>query len=95
LIKEAEATAGEIEDKSVLDAANVASAQAVEHHEIAHYGALIAWRKGRQHQSQHGWAAERRKPQGRELRGLAKSPASRGALIFSLGNCSMMPEQSQ
>jgi ferritin-like metal-binding protein YciE len=46
LIKEAEATAGEIEDKSVLDAANVASAQAVEHHEIAHYGALIAWELG-------------------------------------------------
>jgi len=43
LIKEADATAAEIEDKSVLDAAIVASAQAVEHYEIARYGTLIAW----------------------------------------------------
>jgi ferritin-like metal-binding protein YciE len=43
LIKEADATAGEVEDKSVLDAAIVASAQAVEHYEIARYGTLIAW----------------------------------------------------
>ena len=33
----------EVEDKSVLDAAIVASAQAVEHYEIARYGTLIAW----------------------------------------------------
>ena len=43
LIREADATAGEIEDKSVLDAAIVASAQAVEHYEISRYGTLIAW----------------------------------------------------
>jgi ferritin-like metal-binding protein YciE len=43
LIKEADATAGEIDDKAVLDAAIVASAQAVEHYEIARYGTLIAW----------------------------------------------------
>src|SRR5256714_7601587 len=43
LIKEADETAGDIEDKSVLDAAIVASAQAVEHYEIARYGTLIAW----------------------------------------------------
>ncbi len=43
LIKEANQTAGEVEDKSVLDAAIVASAQAVEHYEIARYGTLIAW----------------------------------------------------
>jgi ferritin-like metal-binding protein YciE len=43
LIKEADSTAGEIDDKSVLDAAIVASAQAVEHYEIARYGTLIAW----------------------------------------------------
>jgi len=43
LIKEAEATAGEIEDNSVLDAAIVANAQAVEHYEISRYGTLIAW----------------------------------------------------
>ena len=43
LIKEAAETAGEIEDKSVLDAAIVANAQAVEHYEICRYGTLIAW----------------------------------------------------
>jgi ferritin-like metal-binding protein YciE len=43
LIKEADATSSEIDDKSVLDAAIVASAQAVEHYEIARYGTLIAW----------------------------------------------------
>ena len=34
---------GEVEDKEVLDAAIIASAQAVEHYEIARYGTLIAW----------------------------------------------------
>jgi ferritin-like metal-binding protein YciE len=43
LIKEADETSGEISDKSVLDAAIVANAQAVEHYEIARYGTLIAW----------------------------------------------------
>jgi ferritin-like metal-binding protein YciE len=43
LIYEADETAGDIEDKSVLDAAIIANAQGVEHHEIAHYGTLIAW----------------------------------------------------
>ena len=43
LIKEADETASEIEDKSVLDAAIVANAQAVEHYEICRYGTLTAW----------------------------------------------------
>jgi ferritin-like metal-binding protein YciE len=43
LIKESDETSGEVEDKSVLDAAIVARAQAVEHYEIARYGTLIAW----------------------------------------------------
>ena len=43
LIKEADEVAGEIADKEVLDAAIVASAQAVEHYEMARYGTLIAW----------------------------------------------------
>lgn len=43
LIKEADATAGEIDNKDVLNAAIVANAQAVEHYEIARYGTLIAW----------------------------------------------------
>lgn len=43
LIKEADETAGEIDDKMVLDAAIVANAQAIEHYEICRYGTLIAW----------------------------------------------------
>lgn len=43
LIKEADATASEIDDKAVLDAGIVANAQAIEHYEIARYGTLIAW----------------------------------------------------
>jgi ferritin-like metal-binding protein YciE len=35
----------EAEDDSVLDAGLIASAQAVEHYEIARYGTLIAWSK--------------------------------------------------
>ena len=43
LIKEADEVAGEVDDKKVLDAAIIGSAQAVEHYEIARYGTLIAW----------------------------------------------------
>ncbi|MES2751731.1 MAG: ferritin-like domain-containing protein [Pseudomonadota bacterium] len=43
IIKEANETAGEIDDKAVLDAAIIANCQAVEHYEIARYGTLIAW----------------------------------------------------
>jgi len=43
IIGEAEEVAGEVEDKAVLDAAIVASAQAVEHYEMCRYGTLIAW----------------------------------------------------
>jgi ferritin-like metal-binding protein YciE len=43
IIKEADETASEIEDKAVLDAAIVANAQAAEHYEICRYGTLIAW----------------------------------------------------
>jgi ferritin-like metal-binding protein YciE len=45
IIDEAEDVAGEVEDKSVLDAALIAAAQAVEHYEITRYGTLIAWAK--------------------------------------------------
>jgi len=45
LIKEADEVAGEVDDKKVLDAAIIGSAQAVEHYEIARYGTLIAWAK--------------------------------------------------
>ncbi len=45
IIEEADDVAGEVADKRVLDAALIASAQAVEHYEISRYGALIAWAK--------------------------------------------------
>jgi ferritin-like metal-binding protein YciE len=48
--KEADETAGEIDNKAVLDAAIVANAQAVEHYEIARYGTLIAWAESLGHE---------------------------------------------
>jgi ferritin-like metal-binding protein YciE len=45
IIKEADETAGEIEDKAVLDAAIVANAQAVEHYEMCRYGTLMHGRR--------------------------------------------------
>ncbi len=45
IIEEANEIAGEIADKDVLDAALIASAQAVEHYEITRYGTLAAWAK--------------------------------------------------
>ena len=50
IIKEADEVAGDVADKEVLDAALLASAQAVEHYEITRYGTLVAWAKqlGRQ-----------------------------------------------
>lgn len=43
ILEEADDVSGEIDDKQVLDAALIASAQAVEHYEITRYGTLIAW----------------------------------------------------
>ena len=45
IIEEAEEVAGEVADKTVLEAALIAAGQSVEHYEIACYGALIAWAK--------------------------------------------------
>ena len=45
ILEEANEVAGDVEDKDVLDAALIASAQAVEHYEITRYGTLIAWAK--------------------------------------------------
>jgi ferritin-like metal-binding protein YciE len=45
IIKEANETAGEVEDKEVLDAALINAAQAAEHYEINRYGTLVAWAK--------------------------------------------------
>jgi len=45
IIEEADEVAGEVDDKSVLDAALINAAQAAEHYEIARYGSLVAWAK--------------------------------------------------
>ena len=45
ILKEANEVAGEVEKKTVLDAALIAAAQAVEHYEITRYGTLITWAK--------------------------------------------------
>jgi len=45
IIEEAEEVAGEVADKTVLDAALIAAGQSVEHYEIARYGTLISWAK--------------------------------------------------
>jgi len=45
ILDEAEDVSSEVEDKSVLDAALIAAAQAVEHYEMTRYGTLIAWAK--------------------------------------------------
>jgi ferritin-like metal-binding protein YciE len=45
IIEEAEDVAGEVQNKSVRDAALIAAAQAVEHYEMRRYGTLIAWAK--------------------------------------------------
>ncbi|GHC75616.1 ferritin-like domain-containing protein [Limoniibacter endophyticus] len=45
ILKEAKEVSGEVEDETVLNAALIAAAQAVEHYEITRYGTLIAWAK--------------------------------------------------
>ncbi len=45
ILEEADEISGETADNEVLDAALIASAQAVEHYEITRYGTLIAWAK--------------------------------------------------
>ena len=45
IIEETNEIAGDISDKEVLDAALIASAQAVEHYEMTRYGTLVAWAK--------------------------------------------------
>src|SRR6267378_163280 len=45
IIDEADDVAGEVDNASVLDAALIAAAQAVEHYEMTRYGSLIAWAK--------------------------------------------------
>jgi len=50
IIKEANEITGEIDEKAVMDAALITSAQAVEHYEINRYGTLIAWAESLGHE---------------------------------------------
>ncbi|HZH26709.1 MAG TPA: ferritin-like domain-containing protein [Azospirillaceae bacterium] len=45
IVEEANEIMGDVKDPQVLDAALLASAQAVEHYEITRYGTLVAWAK--------------------------------------------------
>ena len=45
ILEEANEIAGEIDNKTVLNAALIAASQAVEHYEITRYGTLVAWAK--------------------------------------------------
>ena len=45
ILDEAKETMSDVDDKEVLDAAMLASAQAVEHYEITRYGTLVAFAK--------------------------------------------------
>lgn len=45
ILEEADATVDDADNKNVIDAALIFSAQAVEHYEITRYGSLIAWAK--------------------------------------------------
>jgi ferritin-like metal-binding protein YciE len=45
ILSEAKDIMNDVDDPSVLDAAMLAAAQAVEHYEISRYGTLVAWAK--------------------------------------------------
>ncbi len=84
IIKEANEVAGDIADKDVLDAALIASAQAVEHYEITRYGTLIAWAKqlGKTEvASQLGRILEEEKAADEKLTRMAESKVNRQARL--------------
>jgi ferritin-like metal-binding protein YciE len=82
IIREANDVAGEVEDKEVLDAALVGSAQAVEHYEISRYGTLIAWAEELGHDnvvSLLNANLKEEKAADKKLSGLAESKVNRKA----------------
>ena len=82
ILEEANEVSGEVEDKNVLDAALIASAQAVEHYEITRYGTLIAWAKQLGHDDCASVLAETLKEEeatDKKLSGLAESRVNREA----------------
>jgi ferritin-like metal-binding protein YciE len=82
LIKEANEVAGEVEDKKVLDAAVIGSAQAIEHYEISRYGTLIAWAEELGHNNVTGLLRSNLKEEkaaDRKLNTLAEGKVNRSA----------------
>jgi ferritin-like metal-binding protein YciE len=82
LIKEADEVAGEVDDKKVLDAAIIGSAQAVEHYEMSRYGTLIAWAKELGHDKVVGLLnvnLKEEKAADKKLNGLAEGVVNRRA----------------
>lgn len=58
ILEEADDVSGDVDDQQVLDAALIASAQAVEHYEMTRYGKLIAWAKELGHEDSASILAE-------------------------------------
>jgi ferritin-like metal-binding protein YciE len=82
LIKEADEVAGEVDDKRVLDAAVIGSAQAIEHYEISRYGTLIAWAEELGHENVVPLLnanLKEEKAADRKLNGLAEGKVNRRA----------------
>jgi ferritin-like metal-binding protein YciE len=83
IIAEAKEHMEEIEDKQVLDAGMIGSAQAVEHYEICRYGTLIEWAKDLGHNDAVGLLQqnlEEEKNADRLLSQIAKSSSNRKAM---------------
>src|SRR6187551_3577016 len=83
IIEEANEIAGEIDNKTVLNAALIAAAQAVEHYEITRYGTLIAWAKLLGHNDVARLLAanlKEEKATDKKLNGIAKRKINRKAL---------------
>ena len=82
LISEADDVAGEVEDKKVLDAAIIGSAQAIGHYEISRYGTLIAWARELGHSGVTGLLdanLKEEKAADKKLSALAESDLNRKA----------------
>jgi ferritin-like metal-binding protein YciE len=83
IIAEAKEHMEEIEDKQVLDAGMIGSAQAVEHYEICRYGTLIEWAKDLGHKDAVDLLQQNldeEKNADRLLSQIAKSSANRKAM---------------
>ncbi|MEZ5775683.1 MAG: ferritin-like domain-containing protein [Hyphomicrobiaceae bacterium] len=82
IIDEAEQVASEVGDNNVLDAALIASAQAVEHYEITRYGSLVSWAKQLGHEEVANLlhqTLEEERATDEKLTQLAKSSINRSA----------------